>query len=84
MKPDNDILAAHRFCVNNRELLMQSDKCGCFSCLRIFSPTEIVNWTDDDKTAICPFCSVDAIIGDKTDYPLTKVFLQKMYEYWFS
>ncbi len=77
------VLAAHKHSSKHRAELEKSEKCGCFFCLRIYSPSEIEDWTDGDNTAICPHCSVDSVIGDASGYPITKEFLQEMRNYWF-
>ena len=63
---------------------MRDKLCGCFYCLRIFEPREIQEFVPDlSGTAICPYCRVDAIIGESSGYPITKEFLEKMRQYWF-
>lgn len=80
-----DVIAAHSHCSGHREELEASKLCGCFYCLRIFPPNKIVEWIDDpDETAMCPFCGIDSVIGDKSGYPLTEKFLSRMYRYWFD
>ncbi len=81
---NNKILAAHKFCANNREKLQKDEKCGCFYCLKIFSPSEITDWIPDtDGTARCPYCGIDSVIGEHSGFPITTEFLVKMREYWF-
>ena len=77
------VIAAHKHSSKHRAELEKSEKCGCFFCLRIYSPSEIEDWTDGENTAICPHCSVDSVIGDASGYPITKEFLQEMRNYWF-
>jgi hypothetical protein len=80
---------AHAASSNHMEQLKQDKLCGCFYCLRIFNPYEIEEWIIDDNpidkggTAICPYCGVDAIIGESSGYPLTVEFLKKMNKAWF-
>lgn len=63
---------------------MNDSSCGCFYCLTIFSPSEIVEWIQDEKeTAVCPYCGIDSVIGESAGYPITKEFLEKMQKYWF-
>ena len=31
---------------------------------RIFDAIEVEDYIDDGKTALCPYCSVDSVIGD--------------------
>ncbi|MBQ8858695.1 MAG: cytoplasmic protein [Clostridia bacterium] len=80
----NAVMKAHDFCINNRGALMGDAVCGCFYCLKIFSPSEIEEWIQDEKeTAICPYCGIDSIIGESSGYPITKEFLEEMQKYWF-
>ena len=49
-----------------------------------FKPADILEWTDDDQTALCPNCGIDSVIGDKSGYPVTDLdFLKQMHTYWF-
>lgn len=77
-------IGAHDHCGNNKRELKNSKKCGCFYCLAIFSPQKIDRFIDDGQTALCPFCGIDAVIGDAAGYSLTSSFLQEMHDYWFS
>ena len=80
----NDVIAAHRYCVSNREQLLQDRVCGCFYCLKIFDPKRICEWIEEGSgTALCPFCEVDSVIGESSGFPITTEFLQAMNEYWF-
>ena len=79
-----DYIEAHKHSSDHREQLILDEKCGCFYCLTIFNPKEISEWVEDIRgTAICPYCWVDAIIGESSGYPITKEFLSKMNNHWF-
>ena len=79
-----DVIAAHKFSMNNRSALMSDNLCGCFYCMRIFSPSEINEWIEDiSETALCPYCGIDSIIGESSKYPIIEEFLSKMNQYWF-
>ena len=78
-----NIITAHKFCSNHRQEILESITCACFSCLRIFLPKEIEEWTDEGQTAICPYCSVDSIIPTHI-FNGDKKFLEEMCQYWFS
>ena len=81
---DHHIRAAHAFCSNHQEQILKDRVCGCFYCLEIFDPALIKNWIADRKgTAVCPFCGVDAILGESSGFPITKEFLAEMKQYWF-
>lgn len=45
-----------------RAQLEQAHECGCYYCLRIYSPKDIEEWVDANSTAICPFCGIDAVV----------------------
>ena len=81
----DDIVGAHKYSANHKTKLLKDKKCGCFHCMKIFSPSEITDWIEDDtdQTAICPHCGIDAVIGENSGLPITKEFLEKMYEHWF-
>jgi hypothetical protein len=74
---------------DNREEILNSEKGGCFYCLEIFSPGEIIQWHGEDEQgieqiAICPRCSVDSVIGDASGFPIETAFLSVMRDFWFS
>ena len=77
---------AHQYCHNNKDELLKSKKCGCFYCIKIFTPDRIKKkqWVDMSKTALCPFCGIDSVIGDTSGFPITEEFLFKMQDTWFS
>jgi hypothetical protein len=79
-----DYIEALKYSSNHREKLLVDEKCGCFYCLTIFNPKEILEWVEDiSATAICPYCGVDSIIGESLGYPITKEFLRRMHNYSF-
>ena len=52
----------------NRKKLLTSESAVCFHCKELIMPSDILGWCDEDdngvgQTAICPHCSVDAIVG---------------------
>jgi hypothetical protein len=79
-----DHITAHRHSLLNKAELEQSALCGCFYCLSVYAPIEIVNWVDDGQTALCARCDIDAVIGSASGYPVEKDFLSKMNEHWFG
>ena len=83
-----DILNAHKYSIDNKENITKSYKCGCFSCLNIFTSNKPMEWINKrgngDDTALCPYCSVDAVLPDISDYPITTEFLTHMKKYWFE
>jgi hypothetical protein len=83
-----DHIRAHKHCSYHREEVMRSKVCGCFYCLAVFNPTEILDWIDEKndigQTALCPKCGIDSVIGSESGFPISKEFLEKMQQYWFE
>nr|WP_082246031.1 hypothetical protein [Bacillus gaemokensis] len=48
---------------------------GCFYYLKIFSPIEITDWWEGDDAATCPYCGIDAVIGEDSGFPITNLIL---------
>lgn len=78
-----NVEVAHKFASLHREQVESSSFCGCFYCLEIFHPREIIEWVDEGKTALCPKCGIDSVIGSNSGVPLTNEFLNQMHKYWF-
>ena len=68
--------------MNNREELLDSKECGCFFCLKMYTPDRIQDWLNEE-TAQCPYCNVDAVIPESYEYELDDSLLLAMKEYWF-
>ena len=81
---DIDLIYAHQLCNSNQEKLKDAQVCGCFYCLRIFDPKEIVWEDEEDHTAMCPYCGIDSVLPESATLPITKAFLKKMHEFWFT
>jgi hypothetical protein len=82
--PTMDIISAHAFSSNHRSQVETSKLCGCFYCVAMFPPTEIVEWVDLDSTAMCPRCGIDSIIGSASEVPIAAEFLERMRAHWFD
>ena len=83
-----DIHGAHGHSANHREEIMKSKLCGCFFCKKIYEPSKIREWVDEDEkgngtTALCPFCGIDSVIGDASGYEIKSEFLAMMHRSWF-
>lgn len=86
VKAMNDIINAHNFSSDNYDALKNDSLCGCFYCTSIFNPEEIEGWIispDGRKTAVCPNCGIDSVIGQSSGYPITEDFLNEMKSHWF-
>jgi hypothetical protein len=79
------LIAAHRYCTDNRGQLDASKVAGCFYCLETFSPREITEWIWEEGTAMCPKCGIDAVLASQTGLPVTeRAFLKAMRQHWFE
>lgn len=79
---------AHKHSIFHYTEILASDRCGCFYCLSVFTPAQINEWTDENdergKSALCPNCTVDAVLGSISGYPVEdKYFLKEMNKYFF-
>ena len=63
----------------NKEAIGKAEQVGCYFCLRAFPAIEVDEWTDDEATALCPHCGVDAILPGITDIE----FLTAAHVHWF-
>jgi hypothetical protein len=70
----------------NRAAVNESEQCGCYSCKRIFASNLIREWCDDGKTALCPYCSVDAVVPElkRRGFVVTPEYLRAMHDYWMA
>lgn len=85
MNSENNVITPHIYCSLNDESISLSKKCVCIYCKQIFLKGAIKEWIDSGKTALCPFCNVDAVIGDATNLQITdNEFIEAMHQHWFS
>jgi hypothetical protein len=80
---------AHRHSIFHETEIKQGDQCACFHCLKVFPTSAIVDWLEEsegkEKTATCPFCGIDAVIGSDSGYPSGDVeFVKAMNKYYFN
>jgi hypothetical protein len=82
---------AHGHCHANERELSRSDTCGCFFCFATFSALEIKDWAEagreydeHNRTAICPKCGVDSVLGSASNFPLSTDFLKAMHRRFFD
>ncbi len=75
--------SAHKDCGpgnDHKARVLASDKVGCFYCLDIYPPSEIMEWTADG-CAICPHCGIDSVLPESPG--LSSDFLAEMQKHWF-
>ncbi|HEX7901918.1 MAG TPA: hypothetical protein VF950_29435 [Planctomycetota bacterium] len=79
---------AHRHSLDNRDEIEKSDRCACFYCLAVFKPGDIQEWIWEGKdgvarTALCPKCGIDTVIGSASGIDLDPKFIEKMRDVYF-
>ena len=79
-----DLVEAHSHASDHREMILASTLVGCFYCLSVFPPKAITSWVDGGRTASCPHCGIDAVLGDKIGVAMKRPFLEKMQARWFA
>lgn len=83
-----DYILAHAHADGHESELKSSEQCGCFHCVSVFAPADIEEWIEepnsDERTALCPFCQIDAVLGSASGFAMTVEFLETMRKYWFS
>jgi len=61
-KKEASVLSLH-----NRPEIKEGVSCVCYFCMQVFDGGEIKDWADDDDTALCPHCNIDAIVPNEAD-----------------
>jgi hypothetical protein len=76
---------AHMLSFDNADSVQASQKCGCFCCQEIFPASEVTRFLDETpgRTALCPHCGIDAVLGDASGFEVSEDFLSKMHKEWF-
>ena len=85
--PRSQLIAAHKLSVGNRDDILASELCGCFHCLKTFPPRRVAEWIEEPRkkgeTAMCPYCGIDSVLGEKSGFPITRRFLGAMQAKYF-
>lgn len=83
MKMD-DMTDAYMHTSYNRKEIELSKSCCCISCRNFFPPSEVKDYTDDDQTAICPYCGEAALIGDASKIDMDANLVSNMHIHYFD
>lgn len=73
----------HQFSSNNVAELRKVEHAACYYCRRLFNSSQIQSWTDNNRTALCPYCGKDTVIHESAPYPFTIETLQVLHNTWF-
>ena len=64
--------------MNTDEPGFAEQRCGCYSCERLFTFQEITDWWDEGTTPVCPFCGSDSVVMERPDMLVTPDRLHAM------
>ena len=83
--PELNVFYTHS--IRNEESIRKSNLCGCFHCISIFPVadvklSEMMVEKDGFKTAICPICGIDSVLGDAS-VEISAELIESMNEYYF-
>ena len=85
---DNSLKALHKKSIRNEEEILRYKNCCCFSCLKSYDASEISFWADEpdgqQRTAFCPFCSVDSVLANDPNNPFPEDLLKAMEAKYFG
>ena len=85
--PDEEYILnqMHKVSSHHKAAIIMSNRAGCFHCLCVFNVEEIREWTDNDRTALCPVCGSDSVLSDSEDQLCVNLeFLSDMKKKFFS
>lgn len=74
------LIILHQKSRYNIEDIKRVSRCACFYCKRVFNESDIKEYTDGGKTAICPYCGVDSVIPAEGDF-VSK--LDELHDFYF-
>lgn len=83
-KEDDKLKDAHLHTFGNRSEIDRSKTCYCLSCQTIFKPEEVTDYADGGETVICPYCDVDAVLGDGCGFKLADDLLDSLHNKYFN
>jgi len=84
MLMDDFLKEAHKVSRNNVEKCIDAEYCGCFYCLKIFDSSMFDEFTDEQKTVLCPYCGIDSVLPHGNGIAIDIPFLKQMHERWFG
>ncbi|BBH52896.1 cytoplasmic protein [Fluviispira sanaruensis] len=48
--------------IKNKHIIEKYKNCSCYYCLKTYETIEIREYIDDNLTALCPYCGIDAVV----------------------
>lgn len=82
---EEELKKAHKHSFKNKDELVKAGSGACFYCCKGFHTKEISKWADiNGKTALCPYCGIDAVIAVGVGFDITSEFLGEMHQRFFT
>lgn len=78
------LATAQKNSMYNMEKIKKVEHVGCYFCKKMYQSIEIEKTTDNGKTAVCPYCNIDAVIPESKDYYLKQSLLNAMNSYFLQ
>jgi hypothetical protein len=81
-KQDLRLKKAKKHSFKNEREILRSYRAGCYHCRKLFPARKIKKWVtelDGTRTAKCPHCEIDSVIGNASGVPLNPTFLHALY-----
>ncbi len=69
---------------HNHNAIKDSKMCYCASCQTIHKPEEVVEYTHNGQTGVCPYCGEAAILCDGDGMPLSNRVLAEVHIRYFN
>ena len=75
----------HSHTIRNRKEIDQSEYCHCISCIKSYPSPIVMRFIKDGdgETALCPYCGIDAVIGDGCGLEIDQEILITLNKRWF-
>ena len=73
----------HAYSAHNEEMVKRSAKCYCFYCKGTFNSNEVVSYSEDTQSALCPRCNNASILPDSIEEQIDEQTISEMNAYWF-
>lgn len=80
-----NIETAPKLSLRNRASIASAGGAVCYFCFHRCAPADIEEYVDDDaQTALCPRCSLDALLPENPQAPYAQETLKATAERWFG
>ena len=79
-----ELIDAHKYSFNNKKYLKDDGAGICYNCNEGVRVEDIIDYIDDGKTAICPYCNAPTLLPIRVKRARNRVFLEEMLKRWYQ